>query len=109
MLELIIWAEELASIGREKQKKFFQISLRLVRENFTLNLAGREVVYLNNQEAQFSDKFHPYINENNVYRIFEELNKAAYHVEANGNAKIIFLDLALKMVKLIRTVEAATK
>ena len=109
VLELIKWAEEVASIGREKQKKFFQISLRLVRENFTLNMAGREVVYLNDQEAQFSDKFHPYINETNVNRISEELNKAAYHVEANGNGKIIFLDLALKMVKLIRASETVAK
>ena len=99
----------MASIGREKQKKFFQISLRLVRENFTLNMAGHEVVYLNDQEAQFSGKFHPYINDTNVYRISEELNKAAYHVEANGNGKIIFLDLALKMVKLIRASETVAK
>jgi DNA polymerase-3 subunit delta' len=109
VLELIKWAEEVASIGREKQKKFLLTSLRLVRENFTMNVASRDIVYLNNNESQFSDKFHPYINEENIQLISEQLNKAIYHIEANGNAKIIFLDLALKLVKLIRIAEAVVK
>jgi DNA polymerase-3 subunit delta' len=100
--ELIKWAESVASIGREKQKKFLNISLRMVRENFTMNITGQTTVYLNDIEMNFSKKFYPFINEANIYQINEELNKAVYHIEANGNAKIIFLDIALKMVKLIR-------
>lgn len=100
--DLIKWAEGLASIGREKQKKFLNISLRMVRENFTMNVTGQTVVYMNDMEMNFSKKFYPFINETNIYQINEEFNKAVYHIEANGNAKIIFLDLALKMVKLIR-------
>ena len=100
--ELIKWAENIASIGREKQKKFLNISLRMVRENFTMNITGQSNVYLNDIEMNFSKKFYPFINEDNIYKINEELNKAVYHIEANGNAKIIFLDIALKMVKLIR-------
>ncbi len=109
VLELIKWAEDVASIGREKQKKFLLISLRLVRENFAMNVASPDIVYLNNNESQFSDKFHPYINEENIQLISEQLNKAIYHIEANGNAKIIFLDLALKLVKLIRIAEVVAK
>jgi DNA polymerase III subunit delta' len=102
VLELMKWSEEIAAIGREKQKKFLLSSLRLVRENFTLNLADKSLVYLNTQEADFAEKFHPFINQNNITQISNELNRALYHIEANGNAKIIFFDLAMKMVKLIR-------
>ena len=102
VLELIKWSEEAATLGREKQKKFLTTCLYLVRENFTMNVANRSVVYLNDQELGFSEKFHPYINQNNIFQINEELNRAIYHIEANGNSKIIFLDLALKMVKLIK-------
>jgi DNA polymerase-3 subunit delta' len=102
VLELIRWSDEIAGMGREKQKKFLNVSLRLVRENFTLNVASPSVVYMNNKETNFSEKFHPYINHNNIFQINEELNRAFYHIESNGNAKIIFLDLALKMVKLIK-------
>jgi DNA polymerase III subunit delta' len=102
IVELISWADEAAALGREKQKKLLNTCLRLVRENFTLNHAERSIVYLNDIEMFFSEKFHPYINQNNIFAINDELNKALYHIEANGNAKIIFLDLALKMVKLIK-------
>jgi DNA polymerase-3 subunit delta' len=101
-LDLMTWADEVAGTGREKQKKFLNTALRLVRENFTLNIASNSIVYLNDEETAFSSKFHPYINENNVYQLADELNRAFYHIEANGNARIIFLDLALKVVKLIR-------
>jgi DNA polymerase-3 subunit delta' len=65
-------------------------------------MAGGVVNYMNTTEMEFSKKFHPFINERNIFNITEEFNKAAYHIESNGNAKIIFLDMALKMVKYIR-------
>lgn len=100
--ELMNWAEGMAGIGREKQKKFIAQALHLVRENFSLSMAGGSVNYMNKSEMDFSKKFHPFINERNIFNISEEFNKAAYHIESNGNGKIIFLDMALKMVKYIR-------
>lgn len=100
--ELMSWAEGMAGIGREKQKKFITQALHLVRENFSLNMAGGSVNYMNKSEMDFSKKFHPFINERNIFNISEEFNRAAYHIESNGNGKIIFLDMALKMVKYIR-------
>ena len=100
--ELIKLSEELAGLGREKQKKFLTISLRLIRENFTMTASHNSIVYLNDKEFEFSEKFHQFINLNNIYRINEELNSAIFHIEANGNAKIIFLDMSLKMIKLIK-------
>jgi DNA polymerase-3 subunit delta' len=102
VLELIKLSEELSSLGREKQKNFLATCLRLIRENFAITAANESVAYLNLQEQEFSGKFHQFINEGNVFRISEELNKAIYHVEANGNSKIIFLDLSLKLIKLIK-------
>jgi DNA polymerase-3 subunit delta' len=100
--EIYKLVDELAALGREKQKKLLQCGLRLLRENFTLNIANPSLVYLNNEENAFSQKFHPYIRLENIYQLTEEFNKASYHIESNGNAKIIFLDMALKIVKLIK-------
>ena len=47
------------------------------------------------------DKFAPFIHEGNVLVIIEELEKAMYHVERNGNAKIIFTDLSIKLTRLL--------
>lgn len=98
------WAEDVAVLGRETQKSFLLYTLRLLRENMMLTLKqeNNNLVYLSNDEASFSNKFHPFINEKNIFALTDEVNLAYSHVEANGNAKIIFLDLGLRIVKLIR-------
>ena len=104
ILSAIGWSEEMASLGRESQKHFLAYSLRLLRENLMLSLEQHQnnLVFLAGEEAEFSIKFHPYINRENVYPLTEEFNLAYSHIEANGYAKVIFLDLALKVTKLIR-------
>lgn len=96
--ELLQWADGLASQGRERLKNFLEYSLKMVRENFMLNNHVPQIVYLNNTENQFSQKFHTFINEVNVATLTRELNEAHYHIERNGNAKIILFDLALKTI-----------
>ncbi len=101
---LVTWSEETAALGRERQKSFLSYSLRMIRENFILNFNGREnrLVYLTRAEDEFSEKFHPFINEKNINALNREFNLAYAHVESNGNTKMIFLDLALRTMRLIR-------
>ncbi len=98
---LLQWAEEMAAQGRERQKNFLLYAERMIRENFILNQQVNEAVYLAGEEADFSKKFSPFINPDNIFRLYEEFNLALQHLGQNGNAKIIFTDLALKLVKLI--------
>jgi DNA polymerase III subunit delta' len=104
VISLINWSEEIAATGREAQKNFVTFSLRLLRENLMLSLGQKNnnLVYLTGHEADFSSKFHPSVNQNNIYHLNDELNLVYSHIESNGNAKIIFLDLALKVIRLIR-------
>jgi DNA polymerase-3 subunit delta' len=104
IIAIINWSEEMASTGREYQKSFISFSLRLLRENLMLSLDQHKnrLVFLAGEEAAFSGNFHPFINQNNIYPLTEEFNLVFSHIEANGNAKIIFLDLALKVTRLIR-------
>jgi len=102
VLGLLQWCESMTGIGRERQKNFLGYTLRMIRENFILNCQVPELAMLTQKEAEFSSKFFPFINQDNVYQMVEELNKAQYHIESNGNDKIIFLDTALKLIKLIK-------
>jgi DNA polymerase-3 subunit delta' len=104
ILSAIEWSEEMSLTGREAQKNFLSFSLRLLRENLMLSLEQfrNNLVFLAGEEAEFSSKFHPFINNENIYPLVDEFNLAYSHIEANGYAKIIFLDLALKVTKLIR-------
>ncbi|MRR20435.1 DNA polymerase III subunit delta' [bacterium] len=101
---LVSWSEETAALGRERQKSFLSYALRMLRENFIMNFRGKEnkLVYLTQSEDDFSLKFHPFINEKNINALNREFNLAYAHVESNGNTKMIFLDLALKTMRLIR-------
>jgi DNA polymerase-3 subunit delta' len=104
IISIISWSEEIASTGREAQKNFISFALRILRENLMLSLdqLKNNIIYLTGDEASFSGNFHPYINEDNIYPLTDEFNLGYSQIEANGNAKIIFLDLALKVTRLIR-------
>jgi DNA polymerase-3 subunit delta' len=104
IISIISWSEEIAGTGREAQKNFISYSLRIMRENLMLSLdqGKNDIVFLAGEEAVFSKNFHPFINQENIYPLSDEFNIAYSHIEANGNAKIIFLDLALKVTRLIR-------
>ena len=102
VLEQIQWAEEMAKIGRDKQKAFFAFALRLIREYFVLNMKQNNMVYLNQQERAWGKQFAPFINERNIVAFFNEFEKGITHISWNGNPRIIFLDTALRMVRLIK-------
>lgn len=95
-------SEELAKIGRENQKNFLGYAQHMIRENFIYNLHNDDLVYLAPYEKDFSSKFSPFINEGNVIGIMEELALAERHIEQNVQAKIIFYDLALKIIMLLK-------
>ena len=102
VLGLMQWCDSMIGIGRERQKNFMGYTLRMIRENFIMNCQVPQLALLTEKESDFSSKFFPYINESNVYQMVEEINKAQYHIEANGSDKLIFLDMSLKLIKMIK-------
>ncbi len=100
--EMKQWSEEVASLGRERQKSFLVYSQRLLRENFIYNFHRPDLNYMNEEESQFAVKFAPFINERNVIGIMTELSLAQRDIEQNANPKILFFDFALKMIVLIK-------
>jgi len=98
------WADEMAasSVGRERQKKFLNYAQRIVRENFIFNLQQPDLNYLTSYETDFSARFSPFINERNVEDITAEFALAERQIEQNVNAKMIFFDLVLKIIMLLK-------
>lgn len=104
LLNLRKWSLEMADAkeGREKQKAFLQYAQRQIRENYIYNFHYPEMNYQTESERNFSTKFAPFIHENNVERMMEELGKAEQQIAQNGNAKIIFFDLCLQMIVMVK-------
>jgi DNA polymerase III subunit delta' len=93
--------DELATIGRERQKQFLNYCLTLVRESLMMNYAGEKLVRLSGEELAFITKFAPFIHAANGEKFIEILDKAHLHIERNGNAKMIFLDLSFSLNELL--------
>jgi DNA polymerase III subunit delta' len=100
--DLIQWSEQIAALGRETQKKFLQYCIDIFRQALLHNYETPSLVYFEPTVEKFSiDKFAPFVNGNNIHEIFQELSDAIYHIERNGNAKIILTDLSIKLTRLI--------
>lgn len=100
--DLIKWSDEIAAIGREKQKLFLNHCMELFRQALLLNYSTSELVYMEPKVENFKLKnFAPFVNEHNILEIYQEIEDATYHIERNGNAKMIFTDLSIKLTRLI--------
>lgn len=91
-----------AKVGRERQKHFLQYAQQQVRENYIRNIGQPDLNYQMEEEREFSVKFAPFIHNGNVEAIMNQLDLAERQIEQNGNAKIIFFDLCLQMIVLIK-------
>ena len=95
------WVERVAGMGRERQKQLIDYSLRLLRENFILHMEHDTLNYMSAKESDFSRKFSPFIHEGNVHALAEAFTLAGNHIEANGNPRIILMDLSIGVIRLL--------
>ena len=101
--DLKVWSERMAALGREKQKRFLEYFLRLIRENFMYNFQQEELCYMTQREEDFAKNFARFINEANILPISDLANLAIRDIGQNANAKIVFYDFALQMIVLLIT------
>ncbi|WP_289144187.1 ATP-binding protein, partial [Xylanibacter rodentium] len=95
------WSETMQGLGREKQKRFLEYFLRLIRENFMYNFQCPELTYMSQREEDFAHNFARFVNENNIIPINELANRAIRDIGQNANGKIVFFDMALQMIVLL--------
>jgi DNA polymerase-3 subunit delta' len=100
--DLVLWSEEIAKLGRETQKKFLTYCTEMFRQALLLNYQATSLVYIEPKVEKFKlENFAPFVNGNNIIEIYKELSDAIYHIERNGNPKIILTDLSIKLTRLI--------
>ncbi|MGC4128395.1 MAG: DNA polymerase III subunit delta' [Bergeyella sp.] len=99
---IIVWAKEIASWNREKQKSFLDYSAEVFRLALMQNYSSPELVYKKLSSNGFQwEKFSQYIHGANIESILEEVSTADYHLERNGNSKIVWTDLGIKLTRYI--------
>ncbi|MBQ6572114.1 MAG: DNA polymerase III subunit delta [Alistipes sp.] len=100
-LELIDWADEVATLTREQQRSMLRHAARLLRESYMLHAGLGSISYLWGEEAAFCNKFAPFIGNQNIEYLISEIESAMRQVNQNGNARIIFTHFALAVSKQI--------
>jgi DNA polymerase-3 subunit delta' len=100
--DLISWSEDISKTGRETQKQFLQFCITFFRQALLQNYQASDLVYLETKTENFDlKKFAPFVHGNNIVEITQELQDAIYHIERNGNSKIILTDLSIKLTRLL--------
>ncbi|HET8753667.1 MAG TPA: DNA polymerase III subunit delta' [Salinimicrobium sp.] len=102
IFELLAWSEMIAATGRETQKKFLLYCIDFFRQAMLLNYKAKDLVYIQPETNGFSlEKFAAFVHGNNILNINNELQDAIYHIERNGNAKLILTDLSIKLTRYL--------
>lgn len=101
-LDLFSWSEKMSRIGREKQKNFLLYGMNFLRENFVSNMKNNQLIFMDDEQTDFSKRFSPFINERNIIALNKLFEEAFTHIGMNGNSRIVFTDIAFKVTKLIR-------
>ncbi|WP_454059099.1 DNA polymerase III subunit [Elizabethkingia ursingii] len=100
--DLILWAREISSWSREKQKKFLDYCAEIFRLALLHNYAADDLVYKSLNKNGFKwEGFSRFIHGANIESILEELSEANLHLYRNGNAKIIWTDMGIKLTRYI--------
>ncbi len=103
--QLISWSDIIAKTGRETQKRFLGYCLQFFRQALLMNYKSDNLVFMETESGFDLSKFAPFVHSGNILEIEKELNDAMYHIERNGNAKIILLDLSMKLTRFLHKKE----
>ena len=95
------WSEQMAAMGREKQRRWLTYFLRMSRESFVFNFKEEELNYMTAEEEAFAGNFARFINESNILPFSDLANLAIRDIGQNANAKIVFFDFALQTIVLL--------
>ena len=103
--QLIAWSDTISKTGRETQKRFLEYCLQFFRQALLFNYKSEQLIFMETKTDFNLSKFAPFVHSNNILDIEKEISDAMYHIERNGNAKIILLDLSIKLTRFLHKKE----
>jgi len=95
------WIEEISRQGREKQKQFLRYFNHLLQQSIRLQVMPQYAEQLPETERDFALRLNKIAALQQHQSIIEELDRAAYYIERNANAKMLFHALTIKLHHII--------
>jgi DNA polymerase III subunit delta' len=96
------WVEEISRLGREKQKQFLRYFNHLLEQAIRVRAMALAGGGLPEKELDFATRLNRIAGIEQQEAIIQELDRAAYYIERNANAKILFHALTIKLYHIIQ-------
>lgn len=101
--QLVPQADAFHDLDRLRQQSWMSYSLAMMREGL-LQLAGApQIQRVTGAELSFIQNFSRQLTVARIEKIQKQLTEAAYFLERNGSAKMIFLDLSIQIGQILRS------
>lgn len=94
---MVTWADEFNKMGKTHQKGLLQYGLSIVRDSLLSQNSRNDLIHSNENDKAFADNFAKALDLSKLEKLYQLLNTALYHLERNGNPKILFLDTSLQI------------
>ncbi|HET9487735.1 MAG TPA: DNA polymerase III subunit delta [Chryseosolibacter sp.] len=99
---LVTMAEEYHALDKVSQKNMIAYSINMMRETLLYSSGAQSINRTRGEELEFVQRFSKVLDVDKIERSFKLLNDAGYHLERNGSAKMVFLDLSLQIAKTFK-------
>jgi DNA polymerase III subunit delta' len=96
---LVTMAEQYHELDKLSQKNMIAYGMNMMRETLLHSSGAESINRTRGEELEFVQKFTKVLDVDKIEKSFKLLNDASYHLERNGSAKMIFLDLSLNIAK----------
>lgn len=95
------WIDEIAKLGRERQKQFLRYFNHLLEQAIRLRCIGDGPIVIPEAEKDIALRLNKIADIGQQKAIIEELDMAAYYIERNAHAKMLFHALTIKLYHIM--------
>ena len=101
---LVNWSDLMAKQGKQFQINFLKYATRVFRQGLLENYEAKDLSFLKVEANGFRfESFIKFVHGQNIVDMMNELDLAIFHIERNGNPKIVLLDLSVKITRGLYT------
>ncbi len=95
------WIEEISKSGRERQKQFLRYFNHLLEQAIRMRYMEEGQITIPEAEKDFASRLNKIADIGQQQAIIQELDKAAYYIERNAHAKMLFHALTIKLYHIL--------
>lgn len=98
---LVALADDYHNLDRLRQKNLMVYSMNMMRESLLYQSGAASIHRVHGDDRKFVQDFSSVMDIKKIEMAYRMMNDASYHLERNGSAKMIFMDLSVQLANVI--------